>query len=97
MQEEVIKSNRNLIFSAPTSAGKSIVADLLYLRNLVLQPDKCVIYVMPFVSLIAEKEKKLKKLCEILKLKFMSIYSHKRAQFGEEMPNLVVCTVEKAG
>ena len=52
---------------------------------------------MPFVSLIAEKEKKLKKLCDILKLKFMSIYSHKRAQFGEEMPNLVVCTVEKAG
>jgi DNA polymerase theta len=68
--EPVLKQNKNLIFSAPTSAGKSIVADLLYLRNLMLQPDKCVIYVMPFVSLIAEKEKKLTKLCEILKLKF---------------------------
>jgi len=59
-----------MIFSAPTSAGKSIVADLLYLRNLVLKPDKCVIFVLPFVSLIAEKEKKLIKLCETLKLKF---------------------------
>jgi hypothetical protein len=29
--------------------------------------------------LIAEKEKKLTKLCEILKLKFVSIHSHKRA------------------
>ena len=49
----------NLIFSAPTSAGKSIVCDLLYLRTLMRNRDKCVIFVLPFVSLIAEKEKKL--------------------------------------
>jgi DNA polymerase theta len=55
-----------------------------------------VIFVLPFVSLIAEKERKLTKLCEILGLKFQSIHSHKRAQFSEDMPNLILCTVEKA-
>jgi len=55
-----------------------------------------VIFVLPFVSLIAEKERKLTKICELFGLKFQSIHSHKRAQFAEDMPNLILCTVEKA-
>ena len=65
-----VKDGRNLIFSAPTSAGKSIVCDLLYMRTLLNDAKRCVIYVLPFVSLIAEKEHNLSRLCEKLGLKF---------------------------
>jgi DNA polymerase theta len=61
---EAVKQGRNLIFSAPTSAGKSIVCDMLYMRTLMNDASKCVIYVLPFVSLIAEKEHHLSRLCE---------------------------------
>lgn len=58
---------------------------------------KCVIYVLPFVSLIAEKEHHLSRLCEHFGLKFSSLHSHKRVLFSEEStPNLILCTVEKA-
>lgn len=76
-----VKAGRNLIFSAPTSAGKSVVCDLLYLRTLMQNSTKCVIYVLPFVSLIAEKEAYLSSLCERLGLKFQSLHSHKRIAF----------------
>ena len=86
-----------MIFSAPTSAGKSIVCDLLYLRTLLKNPGKTVIFVLPFVSLIAEKERHLKALCDVMGLKFQAMHSHKRAQFSaEDPPNLILCTVEKA-
>jgi DNA polymerase theta len=92
-----VKAGGNIIFSAPTSAGKSIVCDLFYLRTLLENPGKTVIFVLPFVSLIAEKEKHLKALCESMNLKFSSLHSHKRANFSaEDPPNLILCTVEKA-
>lgn len=93
-----IKEGANLIFSAPTSAGKSIVCDLLYFRTLMQNRGKCVIFVLPFVSLIAEKEKHLSQLCEQMGFRFASLHSHKRVQFSddEDCPNLILCTVEKA-
>ena len=56
------------------------------------------IFVLPFVSLIAEKEKHLTKLCSAMNLRFSSLHSHKRVQFTdqEDNPNLILCTVEKA-
>ena len=68
----------NLIYSAPTSAGKTLVSELLMLRNLIQDPAKKALIVLPYVSLITEKETKLKKLLEPLGLKLQSIHSHKR-------------------
>ena len=61
--------SENLIFSAPTSAGKSVVADLLLIRPLNLKRDDSdllvdemvkpfSVYIVPFLSLISEKERK---------------------------------------
>ena len=50
------------MYSAPTSAGKTLVSELLMLRNLIAKPNKKAIIVLPYVSLIAEKEAKLLKL-----------------------------------
>ena len=44
----------NLVYSAPTSAGKSAVAEVLMLRRLILKKRPALL-VLPFVSLCAEK------------------------------------------
>jgi len=48
------------------------------LKNLIHEPSKKALIVMPYVSLINEKENKLKKLLDPLGMKLQSIHSHKR-------------------
>jgi len=47
------------------------------LHNLIQQPSKRALVVMPYVSLITEKEAKMKKLLKPLGLTLQSIHSHK--------------------
>jgi DNA polymerase theta len=66
-QPGVLKG-RSLVFSAPTSAGKSAVAEVLMLRRLC-EPrtaDKVALLVLPFVSLCQEKETHLERLLKPL-------------------------------
>jgi superfamily II RNA helicase len=51
----------HLVYCAPTGGGKTLVAELVLLRTVLLQKKK-VIFVLPYVSLVIEKEKSLKKL-----------------------------------
>ncbi|KAJ1428422.1 hypothetical protein B484DRAFT_431223, partial [Ochromonadaceae sp. CCMP2298] len=51
----------HLVYCAPTGGGKTLVAELVLLRTVLLMKKK-VIFVLPYVSLVIEKEKSLKKL-----------------------------------
>ena len=53
MQSGVLTGS-NLVFCAPTSAGKSLVAEVLMLRRLLSEKRACVL-VLPYVALCAEK------------------------------------------
>lgn len=50
----VLAGERNLVFAAPTSAGKSLVADVLVLRRVLGERRKALV-VVPYVSIVQER------------------------------------------
>lgn len=58
LQIQEVLEGKNLIYSAPTSAGKTLVAELLMLKN-VFDTKRKAVMIFPFVSLAKEKLKSL--------------------------------------
>ena len=54
----------NLVYTAPTGGGKSLVADVLLLKKIIQNPAKKAIVVLPFVALVQEKLRWYRKLLE---------------------------------
>lgn len=90
---------RNLVYSLPTSGGKTLVAEVCLLRGLLKQ-RRSTMLVVPFISIAEEKASALRPLGE--KLGF-----HVDEQYGtigrpppplekNIPPRLFVCTIEKA-
>ncbi|KAK3695368.1 P-loop containing nucleoside triphosphate hydrolase protein [Podospora appendiculata] len=51
----LLKGDKNLVYSAPTGGGKSLVADVLMLRRVLDDRDAKAILVLPYVALVQEK------------------------------------------
>lgn len=60
----LLTGEQNLVYTAPTGGGKSLVADVLLLKNIIQNPAKKSILVLPYVALVQEKLKWLRSLVE---------------------------------
>lgn len=82
--------SKNFVFSAPTSGGKSIIAELLMLRA-ALHSKKKAVLVLPYLSIVSEK---IVQFSELLKSTGLSVASSNEAKV--HFADIIVVTIEKA-
>lgn len=94
MLPNVLKGG-NLVYSAPTSAGKTLVAELLALKC-VLETRKKVIIILPFVSTAYEKASYLQAIFEPQGVKVGGFMGSRSPPGGFTAVDIAICTIEKA-
>lgn len=57
----ILAGEQNLVYSAPTGGGKSLIGDILMLKRVIEDPTKKAILVLPYVALVQEKLQWLRK------------------------------------
>ncbi|EXJ70547.1 DNA polymerase theta subunit [Cladophialophora psammophila CBS 110553] len=60
----LLTGEQNLVYTAPTGGGKSLVADVLLLKRVIEDPTTKAILVLPYVALVQEKLKWLRALVD---------------------------------
>lgn len=58
----LLTGERHLVYTAPTGGGKSLVADVLMLKRIIENPSRKAILVLPYVALVQEKLKWLRRI-----------------------------------
>ena len=91
----VLEGTSNLIFSAPTSAGKTIVADILMIRK-VLKKQKKGLVILPYISLANEKVTALETMLKYTSLQVGGFMGNSLPSGRFPAVNIAVCTIEKA-
>ncbi|XP_071995113.1 DNA polymerase theta [Engystomops pustulosus] len=94
MQGQVL-GGRNLVYSAPTSAGKTLVAELLILKR-VLETRKKAVFILPFVSVAKEKTFYLQNLFQDVGVRVGGYMGSSAPAGGFTSLDVAVCTIEKA-
>ena len=64
MRSGVLSQSKNLVYTAPTGGGKSLVADVVMINKVVRSSSKKALLVLPYVALVQEKTKWLRRLVE---------------------------------
>ncbi|KAL7844280.1 hypothetical protein SRHO_G00228190 [Serrasalmus rhombeus] len=90
-----VLEGRNLVYSAPTSAGKTLVSELLILKR-VLETRRKAIFILPFVSVAREKMFYLQNVFQEAGVKVEGYMGSTSAAGGFSALDVAVCTIEKA-
>ena len=93
-----LKKKENLIYSLPTSGGKTLVAEILMLRELLLH-RKDAVFVLPYVAIVQEKVKALAPFSVSLGFS-VEEYAGVKGSFPprkkRKRKTIFICTIEKA-
>ncbi|KAL8575274.1 hypothetical protein ACOMHN_001819 [Nucella lapillus] len=84
----------NLVYSAPTSAGKTMVAELLILKR-VLETRCKALFILPFVSVTREKMVSLQRLFQDAGVRVGGFMGRHSPVGGLHSVDVAVCTIEK--
>lgn len=85
----------NLVYSAPTSAGKTLVAEILTIKT-ILERQKKVIIILPFVSIVREKMFYLQDILSTSGIRVEGFMGAQSPPGGLQTVHLAICTIEKA-
>ncbi|KAH9219076.1 hypothetical protein DL95DRAFT_434033 [Leptodontidium sp. 2 PMI_412] len=64
LRSGALEGGVNLVYTAPTGGGKSLIADILMLKKIIENPEKKALLVLPYVALVQEKLRWLRKVVE---------------------------------
>lgn len=92
---KVLMDSCNLVYSAPTSAGKTLVAEMLLIKT-VLERQKKVIVILPFVSIVREKMHYLQDILSSSGLRVEGFMGSQAPPGGLQAVHVAICTIEKA-
>mmetsp|Transcript_17169 Transcript_17169/g.30871 ORF Transcript_17169/g.30871 Transcript_17169/m.30871 type:complete len:455 (+) Transcript_17169:911-2275(+) len=88
-----VLQGKNLVYCAPTSGGKSLVAETLMVRGL-LQRQARALYVLPYIAIVEEKSKYLQDLLgPYFKIEGLHGSTDKN---WHPFLDIAICTIEKA-
>ncbi|XP_076835722.1 DNA polymerase theta isoform X2 [Brachyhypopomus gauderio] len=90
-----VLDGKNLVYSAPTSAGKTLVSELLILKR-VLETRRKAIFILPFVSVAREKMFYLQNVFQEAGIRVEGYMGSTSAAGGFTALDVAVCTIEKA-
>lgn len=92
---KVLLDCSNLVYSAPTSAGKTLVAEILTIKT-ILERQKKVIIILPFVSIVREKMFYLQDILSSSGIRVEGFMGSQSPPGGLQAVHVAICTIEKA-
>ncbi|XP_026462866.1 LOW QUALITY PROTEIN: DNA polymerase theta-like [Ctenocephalides felis] len=94
-QHDILHERKNLIYSAPTSAGKTLVSEILLIKT-VLERHKKVLVILPFVSIVREKMFYFQDILGSSGIRVSGFMGSHAPAGGFQATHVAVCTIEKA-
>ncbi|MES1921303.1 hypothetical protein MHBO_002849, partial [Bonamia ostreae] len=96
LAESDVLTGKNLVYSAPTSGGKTLVAEIAILKRVLSATRKIALFILPFVSIVVEKLRYFQKLLKGSGIDVVGLYSNKGLRSLSADTKIVICTIEKA-
>lgn len=92
---KVLFENTNLVYNAPTSAGKTLVSEILIIKNIIERKKKAII-ILPFISVVREKMFYLQDLLTPAGICVEGFYGGYKPAVTFDKIHVAICTIEKA-